>query len=97
MLPRELLGRLMLPVVRVGLLFVLTAGREVLRFGVNVALGLRAVPVVEGRFKLFWFKWRRLVLDGFTVLRVLLSRLLRGWKRCPLKLADGCFLSYLPL
>ena len=47
----------MLPVVRVGLLFVLTAGREVLRFGVNVALGLRAVPVVEGRFKLFWFKW----------------------------------------
>ena len=87
--------RLMLPVVRVGRLFVLIVGREVLRFGVNVAFGLRCVVVVDGRFTMLRLKPFRFVTFGRAVLRVLLSRLLRKLLRLPLKFVEGRLLLFL--
>lgn len=82
--PPPLAELLRLPVLRfpppidfLGLPERLKDGRELPRFGVKVLLGLRCIPVFEGRlpplneaeFTPLWL--------GFTVVRVLLSRWLR--------------------
>lgn len=82
--PPPLAELLRLPVLRfpppidfLGLPERLKDGRELPRFGVKVLLGLRCIPVFEGRlpplneaeFAPLWL--------GFTVVRVLLSRWLR--------------------